>query len=512
MTFTYAAALAPVLLAFAGHAHAGPVPREQVEAATARIEAMAEGLIEAGAVPGIAIGVVHDDEVVWTKGFGLRRIGSADPVDADTVFQLASLSKPISATVVAALVGRGLVDWGDRIRDLDPGFALHDAYPTAEVTVRDLFAHRSGLPGNAGNDLEQIGFDRATVMERLRLVPPWTSFRAGYAYSNAGITEGALAAAAPTGQDWETVAAEMLFRPLGMTSSSYRYPDFLAHDNAAALHVQWEGAWTPLVTYDPATQAPAGAATSSVRDLSRWMRMVLAKGSLGGTPVIAAKALAPTHVPLMMRGQHPITGAESFYGLGWNLEFGRHGLALGHAGAFSFGVRTVVALLPESQLGIVVLSNAFPTGVPDALADSFFDFAIDGESAQDYLAAWDALYESLFEPQRAEAKARYASPPDPVTPARPAAAYVGRYYNAYVGDALVEKDAADALTLALGPEGVKRFPLTHFDRDLFIYFPEAEMPDKPSAVRFAIAANGSAEAITIESLDDNALGTLARAD
>ncbi|PJN94805.1 serine hydrolase, partial [Amaricoccus sp. HAR-UPW-R2A-40] len=153
---------------------------------------MAEDLVASGEVPGLAIGVVHDDEAVWLAGFGLRKAGRSETVDADTVFQLASLSKPISATVVAALVGRDVLDWGDRIADLDPGFALHDPYPSAEVTVRDLFNHRSGLPGSAGDDLEQIGFDRATVMRRLRLVPPWASFRAGYSYSNAGLTAGAL--------------------------------------------------------------------------------------------------------------------------------------------------------------------------------------------------------------------------------------------------------------------------------------------------------------------------------
>lgn len=510
--FAHTAGVALLLAVITAPALAGPVPRERVEAAVARIDAMAADLIAAGEVPGLAIGVVHDDAVVWMKGFGLRRAGSAEPVDPDTVFQLASMSKPISATVVAALVGEGVVGWDDRIRDLDPGFALHDPYPTAEVTVRDLFNHRSGLPGSAGNDLEQIGFDRATVMQRLRLVPASSSFRAGYAYSNAGLTAGALAAVRPTNEDWETVAAEKLFVPLGMIASSFRYRDFEGRANAAALHVRQQGAWAPLVTHDPAAQAPAGAATSSVRDLTRWMRLELGQGELDRTRLIDAAALAATHEPLMARGDNPITGAPSFYGLGWNVEYGPHGLAWGHAGAFSYGVRTVVTLLPDSRLGIVVLANAFPTGVPEAVADSFLDLAVDGELGRDYLAPWNALYASLFEPAVAEAKARFAAPPQPATPARPPGAYAGRYANAYVGEALVEADPDGALTLILGPGGAKRLPLTHFDRDLFVAFPDAEMPDRPSGVRFAIAADGRAETITVESLDANGLGTLARAD
>lgn len=505
-------ALAAPLALVAGIAGAESVPRAKVEAALPQVAAMAEQVVAAGGVPGLAIGVVHEDEVVWLEGFGLRAAGEPEEVDADTVFQIASMSKPISATVVAGLVGKGLVDWGDRIADLDPAFALHDPYPTAEVTVRDLFNHRSGLPGSAGNDLEQIGYDRATVMERLRLVPPWVSFRGGYSYSNAGITAGALAAARPTGKDWETVAQETLFGPAGMTASSFRYADFAARENRAALHARFDGNWASRVTYDPTTQAPAGAASSSARDLTRWMRLELAEGRLDGADIIAAAALDQTHAPLTARGANPVTGAPSFYGLGWNVEYGRHGLSWGHAGAFSYGVRTVVTLLPESDLGIVVLANAFPTGVPEGLSDSFLDLVFDGAVAQDYLTAWTAGYESLFGPAIAEAKARYAARPDPATPALPPTAYAGRYGNAYVGAAQVEADAAGGLALILGPQGAKRYPLTHFDRDLFVYFPDEEMPDKPAAARFAVAADGRADAVTLEPLDANGLGTLARTD
>jgi CubicO group peptidase (beta-lactamase class C family) len=176
---------------------AAPVARGQVEAAAAKIGTMAADLVAAGAVPGMAIVIVHADEIVYIEGFGVRKVGDPQAVDGDTVFQIASMSKPISATVVARLVGQGVVDWDARIADLDPGFRLHDPYPTAEVTVRDLFNHRSGLPGGAGDDLEDVGFDRAHVLRQLRLVAPSSSFRAGYAYSNAGITAGAVAAARP---------------------------------------------------------------------------------------------------------------------------------------------------------------------------------------------------------------------------------------------------------------------------------------------------------------------------
>ena len=134
-----------------------------------------------------------------------------------TVFQLASCSKPMASTVVAALVGEGRLSSDSRIADIGPGFQLHDPYATAEVTVADLFAHRSGLPGAAGDELEEIGYDRAEVLRRLRFAPRSSSFRAGYSYSNSGLTEGAVAAARAATTTWEDAAEQKLFRPLGIT-------------------------------------------------------------------------------------------------------------------------------------------------------------------------------------------------------------------------------------------------------------------------------------------------------
>jgi CubicO group peptidase (beta-lactamase class C family) len=146
--------------------------RQRVIEALPKLDEIAQAGIRAEEVPGLAIAVVLQDEVVYLKGFGVRKAGENAAVDPDTVFQLASMSKPLASTVVAALVSDGAITWDTRIADADPGFRLHDAYPSAEVTVRDLFAHRSGLPANAGNDLEQLGFSRDEILRRIRNLEP----------------------------------------------------------------------------------------------------------------------------------------------------------------------------------------------------------------------------------------------------------------------------------------------------------------------------------------------------
>ncbi|SHF13170.1 CubicO group peptidase, beta-lactamase class C family [Kaistia soli DSM 19436] len=494
--------------AFAQDAQTAPVTRAKVEAVLPQFEQMVQQAIAGGQVPGLSIAIVAEDQVVYLKGFGLREIGKPEPVDADTVFQLASFSKPISATVVAAVVGDGKIGWDAKIADLDPSFRLSEAWPTANLTVTDLFSHRSGLPGDAGNELESLGFDRTTILERLRQVP-LSGFRSTYSYSNFGITEGAVAVAKAEGMEWADLAETRLYKPLGMTATSSRYADFLKQPDRAALHVGAIGAWKPGPPRAPDAQSPAGGVSSTARDLAKWLRLELSGGSFDGKPLINAEALAATHVPLMERGKNPVNGASSFYGRGWNVEFGRYGLSWGHAGAFSNGARTLVSILPDQGLGIVVLANAFPTGLPEGLADSLFDLILTGKVQKDWIGSWNAAYEGLFGPAIAAGKARFAHPPANTGAALANDAYLGRYANAYFGTAVVSADK-DGLSLGLGPTGETRFPLTHFDRDLFLMYPAPEMPELPSAVTFAIGSDGKASSIQIESLDDLGFGTLKR--
>ncbi len=508
LRLTLCAALAASLLSTA--AVAQPATRDKVMAALPGLKALAEQAVAKGEVPGLSVAVVHDDEVVYLAGFGLRKAGAADKVDADTVFQLASLSKPISATVVAAIVGDGAVSWDSRIRDIDPGFALHEAYPTAEVTIRVLFSHRSGLSGSVGNDIEDLGYSQGEILQRLRLAKPASSFRGGYAYSNFGLTEGAVAAARVSGKGWEEASEEKLYKPLGMVSTSSRYRDFAARPNRAALHVRIDGQWAAFTQRNADAQAPAGGASSNVRDLAQWLRLELGKGKLGDRRIVEGAALEQTHIPAITRGVDPQTGVASFYGLGWNVGYRAHGVEWSHAGAFSAGARTVAHLLPEERLGIVVLTSAFPTGVPEGLVASFLDIVFEGKPSRDWIAYWNEIYDTGFgaAAQKA-AMAPYANLP--ASPSAPLAfpAYAGTYANDYVGDARIE-NVGSGLVLHLGPAG-RRYPLRHFNRDTFLYAASPETPGWLSAISFAIGPDGKARQATIDDLNADGLGVLMRA-
>src|SRR5690606_37477357 len=145
------------------------VSAADVRRAIGQFEPILLAAMEETGVPGVAVGVVYEDRLFWAAGYGVREVGKPDPLDVDTVFQLASVSKSIGATLVARLVGEGYLAWDDPVVKYLPDFALSDPWVTAHVSVADLYAHRSGLPDHAGDDLEEIGYGRAGIIERLRL-------------------------------------------------------------------------------------------------------------------------------------------------------------------------------------------------------------------------------------------------------------------------------------------------------------------------------------------------------
>ena len=417
---------------------AASITSARVQQALSHIPKYAQAALNSSGVPGVSIALVHNDQVVYTKGFGVRAINTNDQVTADTVFQLASMSKPIAASIVAALVGDGYLNWDDSANSLDSNIVLSDPWITQEVTVKDFFCHRSGLYGDAGNDIDTFDYDQETIIQRLRYLAPGGPFRSSYAYSNHGISSGAIAAAKAAGQSWPDVAKQKIYSPLGMSSTSSTYADFLTRSNRASLHVPSNGTangtWILGPKRNADAQAPAAGVSSSANDLAQWLRMELANGTYNSKPVVQAEALLEARTPQVVRGTNPATGYPGFYGLGWNWDIDSAGyIVLSHAGAFSQGARTYVHMLPEENIGMIVLSNAFPTGLPEGIAYTFFDYLHYNRSTEDWLQIWDNAYNALTAGYT-QAEAPYVQAPSMPAPALNLSAYEGTYNNDYVGN------------------------------------------------------------------------------
>lgn len=482
-----------------------PITEANIAAAVDALPGIVADVRSRSGLPGVSVAVVHDGRVLLAAGYGERVAGSGLPVDADTVFQMASVSKPVGATVVSRAVANRLVSWDEPVtRDL-PGFALADPYVTKHVTIGDLYAHRSGLPAHAGDDLEDIGFDRATILQRLRYLP-LSSFRDTYAYTNFGLTAAAEAVARAAGTPWATLAQRTLFEPLGMTRSSYRFGDYLSQSNRAITHQLVDGAWQHGETRNAQAQAPAGGLSSTANDMARWLMMQLANGTVAGQDLIPAGTLQVMRQPHAVSGPARDPEARSGfygYGIGSGVDGTGH-VRWSHSGAFFLGAGTVVDLLPAGDVGIAVMGNATPTGQVEAIATSFMDIVTTGRIQRDWLTA----FRQVFAPQFTDRSVLAGrTPPAGARPRAPLADYAGTYRNDYVGTAEVFVKS-DRLMLGLGPRTSRSiFPLTSWGGDRFSYEPTGENALGRSAVTF----DRRAGTITIEQLNEYGQGTLRRA-
>lgn len=513
-------ALVSLVTAACGEALPEPVPGEspasysglgvsedRIDYAIGKVEDIVAEEMEASGVPGAAVAVVHDGEVALSEGFGVRSTETGDEVDADTVFPLASISKAVSATVVAAETASGEVDWSTPVSDYLPWFELSDPRIIPMVTVGDMFAHRSGLPAHAGDDLEDLGYDRAAILHGLRH-QPLAEFRDSYAYTNFGLTAGAEAVAVAAGTPWNELARERIFSPLGMGETSFSHDELLERSNRAVGHMRGEASeWTPSEPgRNPDAQAPAGGLSSSVSDMARWMSMVLADGEgPGGGEIVPVEALRQALTP-QATSSPPASATDrtGSYGFGFNISDTSSGrVQWSHSGAFLLGAGTAMLMIPSLDLGIITLTNASPVGTAETINARFADLAQYGDPAQD----WRSLFSEAFAPLLAPAGdlATEQQPTDPA-PSRPLDDLVGTYRSDYFGRAEVSR-SGDELALRVG-RGVDPWPLEHWEGNTFAVSPTGE--NWPVGTRGSVIFDDDEVAISL--LNENGLGTFTRVE
>lgn len=482
------------------------IPPGRIDDAISKIDGLANDLMKNTGVPGLAVAVIRGGKTVYTKGFGVKDeskgAGQDNKVDADTVFQLASVSKSVGATVVAREVTDNVVAWDTPVVTKLPWFALSDPYVTGHVTVADLYSHRSGLPDHAGDKLEDLGYDRRQVLERLKDLP-LAPFRSSYAYTNFGLTAAAEAVATAAGKSWEDLSDQALYRPLGMSSTSSKYADFLARPNRAALHVKVGDKWEPRFQRDPDAQTPAGGVSSSVNDMARWLTLVMGNGTYNRQRLVAPEALLPALTPQAVSAPAASPKARAgFYGYGFNSSVSSSGRTVySHSGGFSSGAATNFVVMPSEDIGIIALTNGAPYGIPETLTAQFMDLVQYGQVREN----WASLYNhALAWMNNPEGSLVGKPPPANPAPARPLTDYLGVYASDYWGPAVVTQNNGQ-LQLALGPKN-QAFALTHWDGDTFT-FSITDENAPPGTISKAVFAGNT---LNLEYYDSDKLGTFTR--
>jgi len=333
-------------------------------------------------VPGISLAVVKDGKVVVAKGYGVKRLGDPAPVDGRTLFGIASNTKAFTATALGILVDEGRVKWDAPVIDYVPWFQMSDPYVTREMTVRDLLVHRSGLGLGAGDLLwwPASTYNRREITQHLRYIPLATSFRSAYAYDNVLYLVAGEIIESVSGQSWEDFVATRILAKVGMTTSNVRHSDATKAGNIAVPHAPVDGKVRPIAPFDSDNTNPAGGINSNAEDMAKWMLVQLAEGKLAdGSPLIrpgTARELTTlvTPMPIGRAAAELEAVRPSFngYGLGFHLRDYRGHKLVTHTGGLP-GYVSKVAMIPDIQLGIAILTNQESGAAFDSLANSIMD-------------------------------------------------------------------------------------------------------------------------------------------
>ncbi len=459
-------------------------------------------------VPGISVAIVKDGKVALAKGYGVRKLGDATPVDENTLFGIGSNTKAFTATALALLVQDKKLSWDDPATDHLKGFQLYDPYVTREITVRDLLSHRSGL-GRRGDALWYgQDFNRDEILRRIRFLKPNSSFRSQFGYQNIMFLAAGQVIPAVTGMSYDGFIKERIFKPLEMNRSNTSPKDLEGMDNVAAPHTKKDGKVVAIPYRNIDNVAPAGSINSSVAEMAQWHRFQLGNGKYAGKQILDPAILQVTRNPHIIMPVSPERKKEYpsnhfiAYALGWVLEDYRGRLIIWHNGGID-GMLSQQGFLPEENLGVVVLTNSDRNNLDAALFYRIVDSFL-GEPVKD----WSQIF--LAQAKEGEAKAeetRKKAEESRVPNTKPRlnlVDYCGAYENEMYGTAEV-KSEAEKLILFFNSKAMGTLDHWHYDTfrvstKPFGSFHFLELLED-TLVTFVLNAQGKVATMEIEDLD-----------
>jgi len=457
-------------------------------------------------VPGIAVAIVKDGNVVVSKGYGVRRLGETAAIDADTLFGIGSNTKAFTTAALATLVDEGKITWDDHVYERLPGFQMYDPYVSHEMTIRDLLCHRSGMGLGEGDLLfwPNTTFTRDEVIYRLRFMKPATSFRSHYAYDNLLYIAAGQIIPAVTGKSWEDYIRERILRPLGMTRSTLTNAGFKTGDNVAWPHSRLNGKLQSIAFVGLDNAAPAGAINSSVNEMTKWLLLQLGHGKFPdrdarlfsekqSAEMWSSQTILGTDVPPQLTAFRANFAA---YGLGWGLR-DYHGRKLvGHSGGVA-GTVTRVMLVPEEKLGVVILTNAEEGGAFESVLFHILDHYF-GVAGNDWIAAFKAEKDAESHEAEEITKKRAVARATDSKPGLPLEKYAGTYKDAWYGTATMRLEGAK-LVFALDRTPKAVGDVEHWQFETFkVHWRDQVMED--AFLIFTLTPSGAIDHFTVEAV------------
>ncbi|MCF1715552.1 serine hydrolase [Flavihumibacter sp. RY-1] len=399
------------------------------------LDSYVQKAMQAWKIPGVSIAVVKNGEWLVAKGYGVKVTGSNATVDEHTLFGIGSNTKAFTGTALAMLESQGKLSLDDKVKKWIPDFQVYDTWVTKELTIRDLVSHRMGYETFQG-DFMYFDSDLSyqEVKEKFGLVKPMYGFRSRWGYTNAGFAIAGEIIQKASGQSFGEFIATQLFQPIGMKNSIANSNQYAKAPNIAAAHTVTEGVLKKVAYGNLDNMAPAGAIASSAYDMGLWAQTLLNKGELNGKRILSASAVQTPMEPhsILGSGGHPFNRAHFYlYGLGWLLQSYEGRKLVEHTGGVN-GFVTSFTLIPEENIGIVVLTNTDANGFFEAMKWELVDACL-GLPFRDYNAM--ALQQQEQHEKRASAtlKEKRDSIALKLTPQLPLSAFAGTYQHEVYG-------------------------------------------------------------------------------
>lgn len=431
-------------------------------------------------IPGLAIAVVKDDEVLFSQGFGKRDVEGDLEVTPQTLFPIASCTKAFTATTLAILADEGKLDWDSPVKRYLPTFKLYDSLAGDRVTPRDLLTHRSGLPRH---DLVwyQSSATRQELFERLQYLEPTKDFRSTWQYQNLMYMTAGYLVEQITGQGWEEFVQQRIFDRLGMSRSAFSATAAQQTADFSFPYRETKDEVKQIPFYEQWAVGPAGSIVSNIADLTSWLMLHVNKGRYGGEQIVSENQVEQMHAPQMVApvtfpfAEIPIMN----YGLGWFVKPYRGHMMAEHGGNID-GFSSLVTLLPALNAGMVVLTNMGGTPVPSILTYAICDRLLSLEAvawSERFHTFWIALKEA---DEKGKEKTEADRVPD-THPSHALDAYAGEYGHPGYGVVTVALEDGQLK----GTYNSMTFPLAHYHYDIF----EASIESIEARMKISFATN-----------------------
>ncbi len=476
-----------------------------------QIDRLVKRSMDTFTVPGIAVGVIKDGKVIYSKGFGVRENGKPGKIDDETLFAIASNSKAFTTMALSLLADEGKLKWDDKIVDYIPGFRMYDPWVTQEFTIRDLVTHRSGLGLGAGDLMfwPSSGFSREEITANLRYLKPVSSFRTEYAYDNLLYIVAGEIIPAVTGQSYEDFVDERILAPLNMKYCAANRSRLKGEANIAEPHAVIEGKLQKVdrleAPWERAIIAAAGGLQCSVKSMLRWVGMHLRGGELPNGSVLLSQKLhdelwKPQTITNTRASDKEWHGTQfSAYGLGFGLK-DAHGYKWVSHGGGLLGMVTHVDMVPELNLGVVVLTNQQSGSAMGSIYTSIIKSYMPEARQEDWISKLDKY--SSERKQQALAKVDAAmSGVRQKAPSLPLSAYIGVYKDPWFGDVVISEQNGELYFKSLRSEKLEG-AMEHFNQNSFIVRWHDRSLEADAYVMFSTDVKGNPDGIKMQAVSE----------